>query len=300
MVTLLSYFDSKIGPCIYLTYPEIELTEDLDAIKAALDIKDSEGFMIIKDGMLVLNYMLYIASPLARGREEMLLLSYIITETEPNEKFYKDRMMETVHSLKTIPDLYKAFYPVDNSDESLASMKIIRSLMQELDHDLRMRDITTTGYRVKNTFFNSGNLPVPVDLELIKTEREIKSYLIVYKKERDDSFSFKGYPILSKNVYKVEVFTDEINIGMVTTLTTGFKKFLGGRIIYTSGLCVHKSVCSFELYFEYNGDKENVNKYRDHLKKVIKSKSDIYPTIIWSIVQVAETNLLLSDKKIIK
>jgi len=294
MVVIISHFDSKIGPRIFLTYPEIEITEDIKGVKTAMDYKDSEGFVMVRDNIMSLNYLIAIPSPHARGRQETVLLSYILTETEPNEKFYKSHILRAVKNIKSVPDIYKAFIEGDNE----RYIKILREIIRDLDIELRMRDITTIGYCVDNTVFFDGYMVVPRDNEPDReiyvsepsgedeiTKRRVSSYLMVYKKEHDGSFSLKGYPILTNNVYKMEIFTDQINIGMVAKITNAFKEMLGGRIVYTSGICQATAVCSFELYFEYDGDKDNVKNMRESLINSIESNTDMYPMIMYARVR---------------
>ena len=292
MVVVLSYFDRRIGPVILLTYPEIEITEEIEKVKQSLDFKDSEGFVAIHDTLVAMNYLLPIQSHYARGGYETVLLSYIVTESEPNEKFYKSHIKETAEKIKMEDDIWQAFIEDHENQEERISR--LREIIRDLDIELRMRDITTIGYCIESRVFEDGYMAIPRDSVTREVDRDgddkkIKSYLMVYKKERDGSFSIKGYPITSNNVYKMEIFTDQINVGMVAKIKQAFDSMLGGRIAYTSGICQSTAVCSFELYFEYDGEKEDVGELRKHLIDEIDSNTPIYPMIIYSIVHTEKT-----------
>lgn len=291
MVVVLSYFDHKIGPMVYRTYPKVEITESLKKVNAALDLKDEEGFISFKDNIRALSYLIYIDSPIRRGNKETVLLTYIITETQPNEDSYKGRLGEAAKQIKAIDDVYKAFVGTD--EERWPYIQEIMIIMKNLDIDLRMRDITTVGYCIPRNSFDMGYMPVPNEAGTDK--KTIESYLMVYKKEADGTFNIKGHPIYTEDVYKMEIFTDHLNMRMIPTITRAFQDLLNGRIVYTSGICRKFNVCSFELYFEHDGEGEVVSMFRERLLNEIDSSSDIYPMIIYSRVEMEGVPITVSD-----
>lgn len=292
MVTILSYFDPKQGPKVIETYPEMEITEDIQNISNELDKRMEEGIFFTKDAIKTINYLFFINSEYSRGGQEVLLLSCIITETIHDEDTYRKRLKHSIEEFKKEKEIYKAFHPDMLGHQR--ELERLRAILQELDNEIRSRMTSTIGYLSRgDDIYQYGMLPIHSDVKA--NEEEIKesashTYLIIYKENADKSFSIKGIPVNSEHLYKLEIFTDAVDMWMLKTVTQGFKERLGAKIITTSGICQHSDVCTFEIYFEYEGKEDMLDDFRLYLKKTIPSNSNIYPIIQVSGVDYGSIN----------
>lgn len=281
MVVTLSHFHGKLGPRVYMTYPLGEITKDMQALTKMMDIKSDEGFLLTDEEIKgrisrTLNYLFSVHSPVNRGKVEELLISYIITENDPEIEFYRQKILEAVKRLKSNINLYLAFHNEENRDQR----DFILNELKVLDSELRKKEISTIGYIENEELFNKrGTIPIPMQEEWEKG----KNYLLIYKREANGTFKITGYPTEAKKVYKIGIYNDEFKTEEYQSIMTCFKK-IGAKIITSSGICQGKSVCLFEAYFEYDGDKDDIKKMQDGLVNKIHSKDPNYPMIISSDV----------------
>lgn len=292
MVVILNYFDVVIGPKILLKYPRIEETEDILKITRSMDfnVDEEEGFVEMVDEVRALNYMFTVKSPLSRGGEDFISLSYIITETDVDINFYKEKILTASQRIKKIENAWMGLRePYTDKNEHRVKLK---EIIKDLDIDLRSKETATVGYLSSGSdIYREGLIPVP---KIIKEEKEgmeildratKRNFLTVYKENFDGSFTLRAYVVNSDNIYKIQVYSDKVNITTPRIVTAGIMKYLKGNIIATSGICQGESICTFEAYFEYMGDKERLHDFRNLLKKEIKSESEQYPFVVCSPVE---------------
>ena len=110
----LTFFDSKIGPLVFYSYPIRNIEEDLEEkIARIMDLFITEGFMTFSfDKYHSLNYYFEIDSTWARGRKETLLLSAIFEErvSIEIEKAILTLCIEFSEWIKKKEDIFKGFY----------------------------------------------------------------------------------------------------------------------------------------------------------------------------------------------
>jgi len=288
MVVLLIHFHGKIGPRIFMKYPLVEITKDIQNVTRFMDIKHEEGFILTNEELADsvsrnLNYAFSINSPLnIRGKTEELLLSYIITETDPEVDFYRKKILKTVNNLKNEKKLYLAFHQKEGGEKK---KEFILNELKALDSELRKKEISTTGYiESKKNINERGTIPVPIQEDW----EDGINYLLVYKKETNGIIKLTGYPTRAKNVYKMGIYNDEFKTEEYQIIIKSFRD-IGAKIITSSGICQGKSVqgksiCLFEAYFEYDGDKNDIKEMQEKLIKNITSGDPNYPMIVSSDV----------------
>jgi hypothetical protein len=114
---VLSFFDTKIGPSIFYSYPIVNIEEELaDTISSIMDLILTEGYVTYSfDKYFSLNYHFEIKSSWARGRKETLLLSAISDErvSIETEKVILTLCIEFSEWLKNQEDIFKGFYIED-------------------------------------------------------------------------------------------------------------------------------------------------------------------------------------------
>jgi hypothetical protein len=124
LICVLSYFDRKIGPTVYIEYPDKVGEEEKITLNQIFDQTTSEGWfwhsLNTKEFATSLNYYFEIKSDWARGLKEMLMCSLLFKEKLSSEKEIEvlSWITDFVMKMHGRPDLYKAFYPT----AKLASM----------------------------------------------------------------------------------------------------------------------------------------------------------------------------------
>ncbi|MFW9771424.1 MAG: hypothetical protein ACFFEO_04560 [Candidatus Thorarchaeota archaeon] len=110
----LSYFDRKMGPCVFYSYPEYKLKEENASIIANLmDQIISEGFFTHSfNSFYTINYYFEIDSEWARGKKEFLMISIIFKQpvSIETEKALFTLCIEFIEWLKAKKDIFSAFY----------------------------------------------------------------------------------------------------------------------------------------------------------------------------------------------
>lgn len=105
---VLSYFDQTLGPQIYLVFPEMNISNKLRKIPSIIE-QDNSGFFLNTIGDLMsANYKFKITAPTRRGKEMILLLTYVNFEGTLNEKFARRYLSEFYSAISAIKGLDKA------------------------------------------------------------------------------------------------------------------------------------------------------------------------------------------------
>ncbi|MDX1798329.1 MAG: hypothetical protein R3255_06745 [Candidatus Lokiarchaeia archaeon] len=113
-VVTLSYFDRKLGPLIFYSYPEDNHDDRLPLIINIMDQAYEEGYYVHMSSIVPssLNYYFEIPSEWARGNKEMLMISVILEK--PISKLLGQSIQEIctdfATKLKNIEGLFKALY----------------------------------------------------------------------------------------------------------------------------------------------------------------------------------------------
>jgi hypothetical protein len=117
LIVALSYFDRKIGPTVYMEYPERVGEEEKMTLNQIFDQTTSEGWfwhsLNTKDYATSLNYYFEIKSDWARGLKEMLMCSIIFKEKMGPDKEHDvlSWLTDLIQKMHARHDLFKAFYP---------------------------------------------------------------------------------------------------------------------------------------------------------------------------------------------
>lgn len=138
----LSYFQKKIGPQIYYSFPEKALDQRFSSrIRNIMDQALGEEFFIYKfEDLNSVNYFFEIDSKWARGRREMLMLSLIFNKVlnlEMETKIFA-LCIEFTEKLKSNAEIYKAFhmheknlYDIKEHKEIEENQQLIKIWIQE-------------------------------------------------------------------------------------------------------------------------------------------------------------------------
>ena len=137
----ISYFHRKIGPMVFYSYPEdMLLSEEKARLADGMDQAYEEGFFTHKFSELAsMNYYFEIESKFARGKKEMLMISFIM-DSNPNsvvEGLIIDFCNAFANRLKMNKEIYKSFYSVDDSQVSPEDAEDIKKYREDLQFWVR-------------------------------------------------------------------------------------------------------------------------------------------------------------------
>jgi len=117
----ISYFDRKMGPSVFYSYPEHKLKKENASIIANLmDQIISEGFFTHSfNSSYTVNYYLELDSEWARGKKEFLMISIVFNQpiSVETEKTLFTLCIEFIEWLKAKNDIFTAFYRSTELDD---------------------------------------------------------------------------------------------------------------------------------------------------------------------------------------
>lgn len=108
---LLSHFDERMGPRIFLKMPENIDDEEFAQVPVLMDLYIGEEFFLHEfGGFKSANYLFEIQSQKARGDIETLLISILFPDFQLEESICKDLLSKFIEQFKKIKDVYLAFH----------------------------------------------------------------------------------------------------------------------------------------------------------------------------------------------
>ncbi len=120
MVTvLLLYFHQMFGPMLFLSAPDKPSKEIVDKVKGFIDLNLGTSFFEVKIYELKLktiNLYITIKSNVARGQQEMALLSIVTDKNYPTDLF-QEPLKNLAEKITSTSNMYKAFYIDDKSSD---------------------------------------------------------------------------------------------------------------------------------------------------------------------------------------
>ncbi|MFX1275800.1 MAG: PAS domain S-box protein [Promethearchaeota archaeon] len=109
-VLLLSHFNAKFGPLIFMMAPETSNKEEFDQIPSLMDLYSEGYFMHVFGDFKSANYIFNIPSERGRGKVETLLISIVVDmDSDINLEMSKELLEGFVSEFQAIEDSYKAF-----------------------------------------------------------------------------------------------------------------------------------------------------------------------------------------------
>jgi len=123
LATSLLYFHRKAGPILYTSYPENVLTEEQSKkLCKELEIAIREGFFSRSyPDISHVSYYFEIPSDWARGKKEMLLLSFVFRKLPGKDitNALHLKLIKFVEKMQVHPEIFKGFYRPSEIDPSL-------------------------------------------------------------------------------------------------------------------------------------------------------------------------------------
>jgi len=267
---IVSYFDRVIGPRVFLTIPKsLDQTlgkEHLNQIQSLMDSTEY-GFFTHYFGpeFKTANNLFLLNSSWARGRTELVMISAIISEEEPDYAMYEKVLSEFVDKLQRISELFKAFYVNTGPKEEKMNMK--RSLMLlevELENVykiLSIKKIETEGYLLSLAQLEEQK-EIRLSNEFIeKLERmsvKGKNFFIV-SRTQGSIMKVDFIPVATDKIVRLAIiFGETLQLPVLTTIGQTLVKYENNTtLIFTSGLCQEVDRCVYEVYLDT--DMETLN-----------------------------------------
>ena len=261
---LFIYFNPIIGPDLLYSVPENideALTDNqLNQIKRLMDAS-SPGFFShnFSEEVLTANLFFMLPSNWARGKQEMVVVTKVVEEENPNLPQYKKRFLKFKKALvHAYPEIYKALYihnpPENYKDEVKENFSHLKKEIKELAKTFQIRDTQTIGKLYPfDTIERKKAIHLPntvlEDLDKGLGDNK-KNYFLVYQKSGE--YVLRFIPVESDRVLKVIViFKGQLTPFSLKKLSDTFPN-LGIPLIFTSGICQETGTgkCIYEAYFD--------------------------------------------------
>ena len=259
------YFHLKIGPTILIsipkTYRDYVTEDDLDQIKRLMD-SANEGFFFhtFTPQLKTANYFFTIQSPWARGRMEMLMISQLVQESNPDLGFYERMLTEFVTDFKVTPNIYKGIYKdlliQDHKEEVDKYYEIIREKVLDLSKKLQQAEIQTKGELITiQKLLDTKSIRIPsLIFEHIQNVPQKHPNCFIFYRIQKDTYEILLFPMDHNILLKVSVYLQNINPQTLKDVSTILISNNHDKVIYSSGLCTQGSLCIYEVYLKFIDD----------------------------------------------
>lgn len=258
MPLILSYFHNIIGPeVLYLTDKAKRFNEsEIASIIKLLDTAEEGFFTMELQNLRTANVYFTINSPWARGRQEMLMISLIVQEQDPDLKYLEESLTDFVTMVKSFPDAYKACHfrnpPAGEAEAVAAAKAFLIEHVEDLSQEFQIHLVKTWGKLIPFTQLEHDRaVEIPPNLIrdfLAISEGEHRNCFFIYRK-RADAIKIDMIPVTSDNVVKISIIFTEIAADVLARVARIFTS-LDLRIIFTSGICQEDENCVYEVYVD--------------------------------------------------
>lgn len=262
------YFHLKIGPTILIlipnTYTDYVTAEDLDQIKRLMDAA-SEGFFFhtFTPQLKTANYFFTIQSPWARGRMEMLMISQVVQESNPDLGFYERMLTDFVNDFKSTPNIFKGIYKdylvQENKTDVEKYYEMIKEKVMDLSKKLQQAEIQTKGELITiQKLMNTKTVRIPsLIFEHIQNTTQKHMNCFIFYRIQKESYEILLFPMDHNRLLKVSVYLQNINPQTLKDVSTILISNNHENVIYSSGLCTQGSLCIYEVYLKFVDDAFN-------------------------------------------
>lgn len=267
---LLFYFDRILGPKLFLTAPS-DLIENLERktseqIKSLLD-SGEEGFFshYFTQELKTANWIFKINSEWARGRAELLMISVIVPEEEPDFTYYENLLSKFIETMKSTPEIFKGLYIDSNiENERKEIQKYYHIMKEELDNLYKIISV-----KIIET---EGDL---ISLESLKKEKKInisthmlnridkiannsENCFIVFR-TRGEATKIDIIPVDTDNIIRLAIiFGQQMTVRILQQISQIFSTYEDTvSLVFTSGICQEIDRCIYEVYIDPNMEKLN-------------------------------------------
>ena len=133
LASVLSYFDSKVGPKTLLQKSELPDYLKLDHISLLMDFYSGEFFIHEFGDLKTANHIFSVPSPLARGNEETLMITIVALDEKLHKLDSFHKVLEIfIEEFKKIKDVYKGLH--DNTEDIHESSEKLEEIKEYFEN----------------------------------------------------------------------------------------------------------------------------------------------------------------------
>ncbi len=267
---ILSYFDRIIGPKVFLTNPT-NLIKELNneytnQIKSLFESSNINRFFThyFPPELNTANFIFSIASGWARGREEVVMISIIISEEEPDYFVYEKMLTKFVEKLIEIPDMFKAFYidsgPEEEKGEIQKKFTNLREEMVNLYKILLIKKVETEGQLLSFSKLKDQKV-IELSNSMIKKIGDLtgedQNCFFVFRTQ-GKAMKIDVIPVEADKIFNlILIFGEQMTIKILHEISKIFAKYENSiSLIFTSGICAEIDRCIYEVWVVVNQPEE--------------------------------------------
>jgi len=267
---LLIYFDRTLGPRVFLTSPNDLVQnlekQNLDKIKSLLD-SGEEGFFshYFSQQLKTANWIFKIKSDWARGRLELLMITIIAPEEEPDFSYYEELLSKFVRKIKGTSGIFKGLYIDSQIDGEMKQIqKHYQILKEEVDNSYKIVSVKTIETEGDLISLKSLKKQRKIDLSsqvinrISKISNSAENCFIVFR-TRGESTKIDIIPVSTEKIIRLAIiFGEQMTVRIVQQIGQIFTKYEDSvSLIFTSGICQEIDRCIYEVYIDPNMEKLN-------------------------------------------
>jgi len=240
--------------------------ESQDQIKSLLDSSDNGFFTHYfsqesQDQLKSLktaNYIFTLDSSWARGRKELIMVSLLLSEEEPDYVMYEKILSEFTKKIQKYPFIYKAFYinsaPPEEKEEVMKNLEILKQELSIVYKILSVKKIETEGQLISFSRLKeqkSINLSSNIIEKLNNLTPEKKNCFIV-SRTQGSIIKIDMIPVATEKIIRlVIIFGEHLQIPVLYQIGQKISKYESKTtLVFTSGVCQEINRCLYELYLD--------------------------------------------------
>jgi hypothetical protein len=267
---LLFYFDRTLGPRLFLTAPS-DLAENLeqktvDQIKSLLDSGEESFFShYFTNELKTANWIFKVESEWARGRAELLMISVIVPEEEPDFNYYEGLLSKFVEKIRNTPKIYKGLYfgsKIENEMQSIQnSYEIFKNEVGNLYKIISVKRVETEGTLLSLETLKQQRT-ITLSTHILNRFEEIannsENCFIVFR-TRGEATKIDIIPVDTQKIIRLAIiFGQQMTVRIVQQIGQIFSKYEDFvSLVFTSGICQEIDRCVYEVYIDPNMEKLN-------------------------------------------
>ncbi|MEJ2278728.1 MAG: hypothetical protein P8Y70_13420 [Candidatus Lokiarchaeota archaeon] len=230
------------------------------------------------------NNIFSLESEYARGGSELLMLTIIISEEEPDYTFYESILKKFITKIKDIDGVNKIFYEKADSEGKREINKIVRKIKNELENLSQI--ITIKSVETEGSLIDYGNFR---DNRIIKLSDRIirqisnkngRKNVFIVSRTRGEGIKIDIIPVQEDEIVRLSViFNEKTTIRVVQEISkilAQFEEFIS--LVFTSGVCQEQTRCIYEVY---------ISSAKNELEKIISEINQI-PGVLSVEIKILE------------
>lgn len=268
---IVSYFHRIYGPRIFLTNPrnfdQSLSKERLNQVQSLMDSTDYGFFThYFSPEFKTANNLFLLNSSWARGRTELVMITVIISEEEPDYSMYEKVLSEFVDKLQAMPELFKAFYrDAGTKDEDLNIKRSLMLLEVELENVhkiLSIKKIETDGQLISyDVLKEQKEIRLTTDVvEKIGKLTTGKKNCFIVSRTQGSIMKLDIIPVATEKIVRLAIiFGETLQLPVLHQIGQTLARYENkASLVFTSGVCQEVDRCVYEVYLDTDMETLNI------------------------------------------